>query len=91
MTKEIVPADKPPVAIIIAQAGWVFIGRVTREGDQVVIHEAQNVRRWGTERGLGQLAFEGPTPSTALDHYGTVRLHVLAVVAAVECSREVWP
>lgn len=76
--------------IIIAERGWIYVGRVSRNGDQVVISDTQNVRRWGTTGGLGELALEGPKEGTVLDHYGTVRIHVLAVCGAVECDAAIW-
>ena len=76
--------------IIIAERGWIYVGRIGRDGDRVVIRDAQNIRRWGTEKGLGELAVLGPKSETILDPYGTVRVHVLAVVGAVECDDVVW-
>ena len=76
--------------VVIADRGWVYVGRVTREGDQVVIGDCQNVRRWGTSGGLGELALKGPRSETTLDFYGTVRIHVLAVLGAIECDDSVW-
>ncbi len=76
--------------VIVAERGWVFVGDCTRDGDQLVITNARNVRRWGTTSGLGQLAKDGPQSETQLDDYGTVRIHVLAVVAAIECDPKAW-
>ncbi len=76
--------------IVIAQRGWVFVGDVERSGDDVTITNAQCIRRWGTTRGLGQLAIGGPTNETVLDDTGTVRLHALAVVATLDCEGSRW-
>ena len=76
--------------IIIAERGWVYVGRLTREEDQMVIRDCWNLRRWGTSTGLGQLAKDGPTPETVVDHYGVVRIHVLAVVGVVDCNQTAW-
>lgn len=75
--------------IVIAQRGWVFVGDVTRTESEVVIENAAVVRRWGTNRGLGQIASEGPTSSTILDPCPTVRIHPLSVVASMDCAS--WP
>ena len=62
--------------IVIAQRGWVFVGEVERSGgDDVTITNAKCIRRWGTTKGLGELALNGPLKSTVLDPMGTVRLH----------------
>jgi hypothetical protein len=76
--------------IIIAQRGWVFVGDVERSGDDVTVTNAQCIRRWGTTKGLGQIAKSGPTKTTVLDDMGTVRLHTLAVVAAIDCEESKW-
>lgn len=72
--------------IVIAQRGWIFVGDVTRAENEVVIENAAVVRRWGTTRGLGQIASEGPTPYTILDPCPTVRIHPLSVVASMDVA-----
>lgn len=72
--------------IVIAQRGWIFVGDVTRAENEVVIENAAVVRRWGTTRGLGQIASEGPTPSSILDPCPTVRIHPLSVVASMDVA-----
>lgn len=78
------------IAIVILQRGWVMVGRLKTAGDLVTLTSACVVRRWGTTRGLGQLAADGPTPSTILDAVGTVTAHQLTTVAVVECNADVW-
>jgi len=77
--------------IVIAQRGWVFVGDVERSGDDVTINNAKCIRRWGTTKGLGEIAMNGPTKSTVLDDIGTVRLHELAVVASLDVEASKWP
>lgn len=77
--------------IVIAQRGWVFVGDVETAGEQVIITNAQCIRRWGTTKGLGELATGGPKSATVLDTMGTVRLHALAVVATLDCEASKWP
>lgn len=73
--------------IVIAQRGWVFVGKVSTPNEhEIVIENARVIRRWGTTNGLGQIAINGPTPNTVMDDYGTVTLHPLAIVARVNCS-----
>lgn len=78
------------IKIMILQRGFVYVGCVTRDGDNVRISSAQNVRQWGTTRGLGELAVNGPTDKTRLDPAGTVCCHVLGVVAEVSCDQGKW-
>ena len=75
--------------IVIGQRGWVFVGDVSEDGDDIVIGNAQNIRVWGTTKGLGELA-AGPTSSTKYDPYGVVRLPKLSVVARINVTEGAW-
>lgn len=72
--------------IVVCQRGFVYAGDVERSGDYLVIRNAVNIRRWGTSRGLGELAAKGNQAETKADDCGTVRVHQLAVVALIDCS-----
>lgn len=78
------------IQIVIAQRGWVFVGKVIASPDEIIIENAKNIRKWGTTRGLGQLAQDGPTTETQIDEYGTVTIHPLAVIARINCNEEKW-
>ncbi len=69
--------------IVIAQRGWVFVGRYREEGDDVTLTAASVIRSWGTTKGLGELV-NGPLAATKLDAAGTVRLHKLGIVATLD-------
>ena len=60
--------------IIVADRGWVFVGdREDHEDGSVTIRNTQNIRNWGTTRGLGELV-NGPIANkTKFDPYGVVR------------------
>lgn len=75
--------------IVIADRGWVYVGRIARDGDQVVLSECHNITRWA-QGGLGRLAKNGPSKDDILYEYGTVRVHVLGVLGAIECDDGVW-
>jgi hypothetical protein len=75
--------------IVIAHRGWVFVGDVRRSDNEVTIENAAVVRRWGTTKGLGELAEHGPSGTTRLDPCPTVRIHPLAIVATMDCLP--WP
>jgi hypothetical protein len=76
--------------ILILQRGWVAVGDYSESGDEVMLQEASIVRRWGTTTGLGELASKGPRPKTILDQAGTVRVHKLGVVLAIDCNEKAW-
>lgn len=73
---------------VIGQRGWVWVGVISTEGDELVIRSGAVLRRWGTTRGLGELT-GGPTAETVLDPCGEVRIHRLAVVATIDLGD--WP
>ncbi len=79
------------LCIAILDRGWVFVGRVTEQPSAVRIEGADCVRRWGTERGIGQLALKGPTRETKLDPAGTVTVPRTSVVALIDAAEASWP
>lgn len=86
MQNEITSETMGPQQIVIADRGWVWVGKVTVSGETLVIEEARNVRRWGTTRGLGELAENGPTESTRLDPVGRIVVPQRAVIGVIACK-----
>lgn len=78
------------IKILILQRGWVVVGRISREGSQVVFSGGYVIRRWGTTAGIGQLANEGPLESTVLDSLSRGTVHELAIVAEIDCEASKW-
>lgn len=76
--------------IVVLDRGFVYVGEVTVENDSCMIKNAKNIRRWGTSRGLGQLALEGPQKDTILDHTGVVCAPMRAVIHFIECDTNAW-
>ncbi len=66
------------------------MGDVRQDGNQIVIDNASIIRRWGTSKGLGEIAAGGPTKTTVLDQAGTIRVHELGVVLRLDCNAEKW-
>ncbi len=77
--------------IVVVDRGWVYVGECEYLQDMLVISNAKNIRQWGTTRGLGQLALEGPTSATRLDLYGTVRVPVRSVITLIDTESHLWP
>jgi hypothetical protein len=73
--------------IVIANNGWVFIGLVTITKEWIEIDDCYVIRKWGTTKGLGQIALSGPTKDTILDEAGIVRIknNDRSVVAFIKC------
>ena len=79
------------IKIVILQRGWCMVGRLERNGDNYKLHNASVIRRWGTSRGLGELAENGPLPETKLDPCnGEVEFDRLTVVATIACNEAKW-
>lgn len=76
--------------IIVAQRGWVIVGDVSTNQDYVKVENAAVIRRWGTTKGLGEIAANGPTGKTVLDTCQPVTIHKLAVVLAMDCDESKW-
>ena len=85
--KERSPSD---IKILVLQRGWVVVGRISREGSQVIFSGGYVVRRWGTTAGIGQLAKEGPLEDTVLDPLDRGSCHELAIVAEIDCEVDKW-
>lgn len=77
--------------ICVLDRGFVYVGEVTITGKDVEIRNAQNIRQWGTSRGLGELALNGPLVGTRLDPAGVVRCTLAAVMHFIETDGSKWP
>lgn len=76
-------------AIVVLDRGFVYVGKVTVDGDWCCIENAKNIRVWGTTNGLGELV-NGPTKSTKLDAVGSVRAPMRAVISIIDANDEKW-
>ena len=90
-----VPKDqtisKGDIRIVILQRGWTMVGRLERNGSECKLANAAVIRTWGTTKGLGEIAKNGPTESTKLDKtHGVVEFDYLTVVAAITCEEKAW-
>lgn len=78
------------IKIVILQRGWVYVGKFERTGNDCKLHNAYNIRQWGTTKGLPELV-HGPTSSTKLDKCdGVVEFDWLTVVHTISCNKEKW-
>ena len=78
-------------AIVVADRGFVYIGDVAYDDRFCIIENAGNIRRWGTTKGLGELAQEGPKENTVIDKVGTVRIPARAVISLIDTEAALWP
>ena len=73
--------------ILVVEAGWVFLGVVgaSANADSLRLNDAHVIRAWGTTKGLGQIALEGPTKETVLDACGVVDIPKGKVLFRIPC------
>lgn len=77
--------------IVVLQRGWVLIGKLEKNADQCKLHNASVIRNWGTTKGLGELADEGPKSATKLDKCnGVVEFNELTIVFSICAREEKW-
>ena len=73
--------------IVILNRGWVAVGKFTRSGDMCRLTDASVIRQWGTSKGLGQLALEGPQENTKLDPIAPLEFHILTTVGIMDAKK----
>lgn len=78
------------IRIVVLNRGWVVVGKYERDGDEVIIRSASVIRRWGTTKGIGEIAAGGPTKDTKLDPAGEVRARAQGVVLTLAADPGKW-
>lgn len=78
------------VEIVVITNGFVYVGYTATDEGYLYIRNAKNVRSWGTTRGLGQIAAEGPAKETILDDGGHLRVSKEHVIFTIEADAEKW-
>jgi len=84
---EVEERASPKLAIVVLDRGFVYIGNVSVNEQWCRITDAANIRYWGTTRGLGQLALEGPQSATRIDSVGSIDAP-RAVIHIIYLSKE---
>lgn len=83
--------SKQSIKIVVLQRGWVVVGEyVARGPNHMGVTRPYVIRRWGTNKGLGQLAQHGPRSSTKLDPALPMQWHLYAEVAVMDVNNDVW-
>jgi hypothetical protein len=80
----------PKFAIVVADRGFVYVGKIEMDVEHVRLSEAKNIRRWGTTKGLGELVLNGPTGNTTLDNCGSVMIPRRAVISIHATDPNLW-
>lgn len=78
------------IKIVILQRGWVYIGKFERTGNDCKLHNAYNIRSWGTTKGLPELV-HGALSSTKLDKCdGLIEFDWLTVINTITVDKSKW-
>lgn len=83
-------AGKGEKRIAVLQRGWIYVGDYYREGNDCRLENAACIRSWGTSKGLGEIAENGPNDNTKLDPCPTVEFHRLGEVLTIICNSKKW-
>ena len=79
--------------ILVLDRGNVIAGdyEFTDDGQIITVKNGSVIRRWGTTRGLGQLALDGPTADTKLDQLNrSAFVAKSALIYIVDADRSKW-
>lgn len=77
-------------AIAFADRGFVWVGDCHVVGDWLRIKGARAVRRWGTTKGLNELAQKGPLPNTRLDAAADILVSRKALIGLIPTEAAKW-
>jgi len=83
----VVPTTKQ---IVVLQRGWIVIGDVEKTETEVNINNCEVIRIWGTSRGLGEIAENGPTDKTKLDKCPPIVVDPRTVVMYMNVNESKW-
>lgn len=78
------------IQIVVLQRGWVAIGRFSQTKEQCHLTSASIVRTWGTSKGLGELAMNGPLTNTKLDKCADLHFHEMTIVVRMDVDESKW-
>ena len=87
--RDSIDSTKGDIKIVVLDRGFVYVGHVEVSADWVTITRAQNIRVWGTSKGLGELT-HGPLSGTKLDNVGTVKAPFRALISLIDVEQKAW-
>ena len=79
-----------PVQIVVLNRGWIVVGNVSESVNKTVIQNAAVIRKWGTTKGLGELAMKGKLADTILDACPDITVDTANVVFLMNCEQSKW-
>ncbi len=75
--------------IIVIDNSFVFLGELIYiDNDNFTIANCYNIRKFGTNKGLGQIAIEGVQKETILDSFGIITFPKSRMLFKIKCTHE---
>ena len=78
------------IRICVLHRGWVLVGDYSRSGEYETLKKPSVIRIWGTTKGLGQIAADGPLTGTVLDPEPECEFNIQQVIRTISCSEDKW-
>ena len=78
------------VRICVLHRGWVLIGEYSRKAEFITLKNTHVIRRWGTTKGLGEIAVDGPLSGTVLDKEPECEFHTSQCIRTIKCEVSKW-
>lgn len=84
------------IVIAVLQRGHVAVGRYSQKGMICRLKNAAIIRRWGTSKGLGELAQKGcldesaPNGPTVLDLCPDISFHARECIFLMDVNQNAW-
>ena len=78
------------IQIVVIEAANLLVGEVAVGNSVVTVTNASVIRRWGTTKGLGEIAMGGPTKETILDKLGIAHVQLSKVLFIIDCEQSKW-
>jgi hypothetical protein len=73
--------------IVVLHRGWIILGEIQKETPtEIEFINCSVIRKWGTKKGIGEIALNGPTENTILEPCGTVLVHPLSIIMRIKCQ-----
>jgi hypothetical protein len=81
---------KKELTIVVLPRGWVMVGEAKEKNNKLELTNASVIRRWGTTKGLPELANDGPLSSTVLDGKCEMEFPMSSIIAQIKCNTKAW-
>lgn len=76
--------------IVVLNRSWNVVGDLEIDGDFYKVTNGSVIRRWGTTKGLGEIAMNGPLSETILDPISELVAHRDQVIFTLEIDQDKW-